>query len=104
NNVSDPDGVAPLYVDAGNGNFHLSANSPLLDLGDPAAPAIGRTDFDGDARAIDATPACMPLVPRRDIGFDEFVPAPATGCGPTGGGGTATPAGTTPQTGAPATS
>lgn len=72
----------PLFVNAGAGDFHLQASSPMIDMGDPAAPAAGSLDLDGDPRALDATPACAGNVDRRDIGADEFVAAPATGCDP----------------------
>lgn len=66
----------PLFVNAGAGNFHLQATSPMIDAGNPAAPGGGAVDFDGDPRALDATPLC-PLVQRRDIGADElFVAQP----------------------------
>jgi hypothetical protein len=64
--------------------FHLLATSPLIDIGDPAAPAPGTLDFDQQARAIMGTPSCTV---RRDIGADEFVPvfpiAPPAYCNPT---------------------
>lgn len=63
--------AAPDFADD---DFHLASTSPLIDQGNPAAPAAGATDFDGDARAIDATPACAGNVERRDIGADEFLP------------------------------
>jgi hypothetical protein len=57
-------------------DFHLSASSPLIDAGDPAGPPFGATDFDGDDREVLGKDGCAP---RRDIGFDEFVPgSPAT--------------------------
>jgi hypothetical protein len=46
----------------------------MIDAGNPAAPGVGSLDFDGDPRALDATPHCTGNVARRDIGADEFVP------------------------------
>ena len=66
----------PLFVDASTGDFHLTPASPMIDAGNPADPPAGSVDFDGDPRAVDATPACSGNVARRDIGADEFVPAP----------------------------
>ena len=87
NNVNDPNLAPPPGVTAlseanrttlapgfvGAANFHLGATSPLIDAGVPAAPAPGATDIDGNARALDGDKNC---VARRDIGADEFVPAP----------------------------
>ncbi len=78
-------GVAPMFADpspAAN-DFHLVPGSPLLDAGNPAPPPAGELDIDGEARALDATPAC-PLVLRRDIGADELGPA-APFCPPLAG-------------------
>jgi hypothetical protein len=61
----DPDFVTP------GTDFHLSSSSLLIDAGDPAGPPFGATDFDGDDREILGKDGCAP---RRDIGFDEFVP------------------------------
>lgn len=69
-------------------NFHLSASSPLIDQGDPAAPAPGALDIDGDPRAVDGDNNC---VSRRDVGSDEFVAPPPTAqfnSGPAEGGAT----------------
>jgi hypothetical protein len=46
----------------------------MIDAGDPAAPAIGALDLDGDARGLAGTTGCAPpAAGRRDIGADEFV-------------------------------
>lgn len=46
------------------GDYHLLAESPCIDGGDPAyVPAMGETDFDGEPRVV----SC-----RVDMGVDEF--------------------------------
>jgi hypothetical protein len=70
----------PGFVDAGSGDYHLLASSPMVDAGNTAAPAVGATDFEGDARSIDADGAC-PDDPVRDIGADELL-KPALDCTP----------------------
>jgi hypothetical protein len=61
--------LTPGFV--GSGDFHLLSSSPLIDIGDPAHPAPGRLDIDGNAREILGEDGCGA---RRDIGADEFVP------------------------------
>jgi hypothetical protein len=70
----------PGFTDAAAGDYNLLASSPLIDVGDPAAPAAGRLDLGGNPRAILGKPGCTP---RRDIGAYEFAPSPAippSGC------------------------
>jgi hypothetical protein len=62
--------AAPLFVNPSVNNFHLQLGSPLIDAGNPVAPAGGSIDFDGDPRAVDGN--CDGIV-RRDIGADEAV-------------------------------
>jgi hypothetical protein len=81
--------ASPQFVDQSNpdpalNNYHLAAGSPMIDHGNPLAPAVGARDIDGNARAIAGV--CGGAV-RRDIGADEFKPT----CAPppsSGGGGT----------------
>ncbi len=60
--------AAPLFVNAGTGDFHQATGSPTIDAG-VAADLMGSADIDGDARTLGAAP---------DIGADEFVPGPPT--------------------------
>jgi len=55
----------PKFVDASNGDFHLSYNSPCRDAGDASAKGIPSTDYEGDPRVSGTAP---------DIGADEFHP------------------------------
>lgn len=54
----------PLFVDAPGGDVHIQSGLPAIDAGDPHAPALPDTDFEGDLRIVGAAP---------DIGADEFV-------------------------------
>jgi hypothetical protein len=71
----------PELVNPALGNLHLTAGSPAIDMGNPAAPGAGEVDFDGDPRAIDGADGC-PAAARRDIGADEFNPAGPIDCTP----------------------
>jgi hypothetical protein len=72
--------VAPGF--AAPTDYHLTGLSPLLDAGDPMAPAAGARDADGRPRAIVGRFAgrCSPA--RRDIGAYEYAPNPAYVCPP----------------------
>ncbi len=70
----------PLFVNPGNGDFHLGPVSPCIDAGDTAAPDLPPHDFEGDDRVIDGDHDGMAIV---DMGVDEaryplFVDADAT--------------------------
>jgi parallel beta-helix repeat protein len=52
----------PNFVDADANNFHLDANSPCINAGDPYLDYSGQKDIDGDARVSGS---------RVDIGPDE---------------------------------
>ncbi|WP_296703164.1 InlB B-repeat-containing protein [Thiocapsa sp. UBA6158] len=62
-NLSNLDQVDPLFVDADNGDLHLSAGSPMIDAGDPDTPDLPETDLDDNPRVVNG------LV---DIGAYEF--------------------------------
>lgn len=55
--------VDPLFLSVFNGDVHLRPGSPVIDMGDNAAPGLPPTDFDGDPRIIDGV---------VDMGADEF--------------------------------
>lgn len=63
-------GQDPLFVDSAAGDFQLTANSPARGAGDPDAPEMPSTDFNGDPRPDEAGT-------NPDIGAFEFqAPAP----------------------------
>jgi Right handed beta helix region len=72
----------PMFVNAAEGDFHLTLGSPMIDMGNPADPASGAVDFDGDPRGLAAEPTCETDVGRRDIGADEFNRGPPDDCDP----------------------
>ena len=53
----------PSFVDAAHGDFHLRKDSPCIDAGDNAAPAVLADDFDGKIR---------PSGPFVDMGAYEY--------------------------------
>lgn len=61
----------PMFVDPANGDYRLSATSPLIDQGGmvPIVPSPSATDFDGDGRILDGD---GDMTATRDIGADEF--------------------------------
>jgi hypothetical protein len=63
--------AAPGFADPGAGDYRLTAGSPLVDTGDPGAPAEGALDLNGDPRAVAGT---FGGAERRDVGADELVP------------------------------
>jgi hypothetical protein len=74
--------LAPGFVDAAAGNFHLTAASALVDAGNPA-PGGPSSDLDGNARLVDGN---GDFVEVRDIGAyelpDTFAPPVQITSGP----------------------
>jgi hypothetical protein len=62
-------GAEPHFVDRNNGDYHIAADSPCINAGDPnREPLAGETDIDGQPRVVDGW---------IDIGADETgAPAP----------------------------
>ena len=54
--------LPPLFVDQGNGNYHITSSSPCKNAGDNGS-AVGSTDIDGDPRISDSV---------VDMGADEI--------------------------------
>lgn len=63
--------VDPLFVNPAAGDFHLSASSPGIDVGNNAAPDLPATDLSGNPRIQDGTNKGVPVV---DMGAYEFTP------------------------------
>jgi hypothetical protein len=63
--------TAPLFVNAGAGDYREAAGSPTIDAG--TAEGISTIDFDGNPRALGAAP---------DIGAYEVVPPPVLAAAP----------------------
>ncbi|OAD20687.1 Na-Ca exchanger/integrin-beta4 domain protein [Candidatus Thiomargarita nelsonii] len=49
---SNLNNINPLFVDAGNSDYHLQAGSPCIEAGNNAAPSIPTTDKDGNPRIV----------------------------------------------------
>jgi parallel beta-helix repeat protein len=58
----------PMFVDAANGDFHLSLGSPCIDVGNNDAQALPDFDFEGDDRILDGDGNVTAVV---DMGVDE---------------------------------
>ena len=55
----------PMFVDPANGDLHLAAGSPMIDLGNPAPRPRATVDFDGDPRETPSAPSGMRRPPRH---------------------------------------
>ncbi len=69
----------PMFLNPAADNYHLGSLSPMINAGNPAAPALGDLDIDGEPRMTTFTIACGGGVGgRREIGADEtkFDPVP----------------------------
>ncbi|HEX8205499.1 MAG TPA: choice-of-anchor Q domain-containing protein [Solirubrobacteraceae bacterium] len=62
----------PMFADAGDEDFHIGADSPALDAGDPAEGGLD-SDFDGSPRPNDGD---RDRTAVRDMGAFEFQAAP----------------------------
>ncbi len=62
----------PAFADATNGDFHLQAASPCIDMGCNTAPEVPGTDFEEDSRIIDGDRNGEAVV---DMGADEYKPS-----------------------------
>ncbi len=70
--------VDPQFVDSINGNYHLQATSPALDVGNNSAPNLPATDLEGNPRvAASNVTTCTGIV---DMGAYEVV-AQSSGTG-----------------------
>jgi hypothetical protein len=66
---SNLNNLDPLFVDSENDDYHLTANSPLIDKGENSAPELPATDKDGKPRIINGDNDNVSYV---DIGAYEF--------------------------------
>lgn len=95
---STPIGDAPGFVAPLQGNYHLAADSELIDASATQSLGAGSstTDRDGNPRVVTVNHAATPV----DLGAYEYQPpAPAGGGTPGTGGGTPGTGGGTPGTG-----
>jgi hypothetical protein len=59
----------PALFDPTSGDYHLTSLSPGIDGGDNSAPGLPDSDFDYEARIMDAD---LDGLPEVDMGYDEF--------------------------------
>jgi hypothetical protein len=60
----------PLFSNPAVGDFHVQANSPVVDAGTNAAPNLLQTDFAGNPRILDSNNDCVSAV---DMGAYELI-------------------------------
>lgn len=70
-------GVDPKFLDPGNPDYSLAPGSPLIDVGQAAAPTTGSIDIRGNPRACDGNDDGAI---RRDIGAYELRSDPNDDC------------------------
>jgi hypothetical protein len=61
----------PLFMDATNGDYHLSPDSPCIEVGSNDVPNLPVYDFEGDERILDGDGDGVATV---DMGVDEYKP------------------------------
>jgi predicted outer membrane repeat protein len=61
----------PLFEDPNDYDYHLDANSPCIDVGDPNGMYTSQVDIDGDERVIDIPGKGNGIV-DVDMGTDEY--------------------------------
>jgi len=86
----------PDFADPAHGDYHLAANSSLIDATGVKYVRLSTTDLDGNPRVVAVNHPSTPL----DLGAYEYQPPAAGGGNP--GGGTPGTGGGTPGTGKPA--
>jgi hypothetical protein len=59
----------PLFVGPVVGDYHITADSPAVDAGNPSPVGLPAEDFEGDPRIVDGD---EDGTPRVDMGHDEF--------------------------------
>ena len=83
------DDVDPLFDDAANNDYHLTAQSPVIDMGNNSAPAVPSDDLDSNPRPVNGT---------VDMGACEFQDGTTPSTTTTLPGGTTTTSTTTTTT------
>jgi len=66
----------PLFIDAGSGDYHLSASSPCIDTGRNKAALSIPSDFDGNIRIWDGDNIPGAIVDMGAYEFDSINPIP----------------------------
>ncbi len=61
----------PAFLDSQNGNYHLAADSPCIDVGDDTKVTSGWLDIDGEPRQVDV-PDEGTANTKVDMGADEY--------------------------------
>jgi len=69
----------PQFVNAAGGDYHLQANSPVIDAGTNSIPNLPQTDYDGNPRILDGNNDCIATI---DLGAYEVVKTVAASISP----------------------